>query len=123
LLDQAGDVVTREKVREALWPADTCVDFDHSLNTAVSKLREALGDSAETPRYVETIARRGYRFIAPVAPRSTVQVPHSPHAAMASLLPSPAARPSNSARRLIILAIVVVVCAASLVAYCSVPRP
>ena len=67
LLDHAGDVVTREKVRETLWPADTYVDFDHSLNTAVRKLREALGDSAEAPRYVETIARRGYRFIAPVA--------------------------------------------------------
>ena len=58
---------------ETLWPADTYVDFDHSLNTAVRKLREALGDSAEDPRYVETIARRGYRFIAPVVPRPTVQ--------------------------------------------------
>src|SRR5262249_18349438 len=74
-------------------------------------------------RYVETIARRGYRFIAPVAPRSTVQVAHSADAAVASLLPSPAARPSNSARRLIILAIVVVVCAPALVAYWVVARP
>ena len=49
-----------------LWPADTFVDFDHSLNTAVNKLREALGDSASSPRYVETLARRGYRFLAPV---------------------------------------------------------
>jgi cholera toxin transcriptional activator len=59
-------VVTREELRQKLWPADTFVDFDHSLNTAVNKLREALGDSATSPRYVETLARRGYRFIAPV---------------------------------------------------------
>ena len=123
LLDRAGDVVTREEVRETLWPADTYVDFDHSLNTAVRKLREALGDSAEAPRYVETIARRGYRFIAPVAPRPTAQVADSADAAVASLLPSPAARPSTSARRLLILAIVVVICAAALVAYWVVPRP
>ena len=77
LLERAGDVVSREEVREKLWPADTYVDFDHSLNTAVRKLREALGDSAEAPRYVETLARRGYRFIAPVAPRRTEQVAHS----------------------------------------------
>src|SRR5437763_3552448 len=67
LLDHAGDVVTRDKVRETLWPADTHVDFDHSLNTAVRKLREALGDSAEASRYVETLARRGYRFLARVS--------------------------------------------------------
>jgi DNA-binding winged helix-turn-helix (wHTH) protein len=66
LLDRAGEVVTREELREKLWPADTFVDFDHSLNTAVNKLREALGDSASSPRYIETLARRGYRFIAPV---------------------------------------------------------
>src|SRR5437867_3057483 len=58
LLERAGEVVTREELRDKLWPADTFVDFDHSLNTAVRKLREALGDSAETPRYVETLARR-----------------------------------------------------------------
>jgi DNA-binding winged helix-turn-helix (wHTH) protein len=66
LLEHAGDVVTREEVRQKLWPADTFVDFDHSLNTAVNKLRETLGDSASSPRYIETLARRGYRFIAPV---------------------------------------------------------
>jgi DNA-binding winged helix-turn-helix (wHTH) protein len=66
LLQRAGDVVTREELREKLWPADTFVDFDHSLNTAVNKLRETLGDSASSPRYIETLARRGYRFIAPV---------------------------------------------------------
>ncbi|MGD1023172.1 MAG: winged helix-turn-helix domain-containing protein [Candidatus Sulfotelmatobacter sp.] len=66
LLERAGDVVTREEMRQKLWPVDTFVDFDHSLNTAVNKLRETLGDSASSPRYVETLARRGYRFIAPV---------------------------------------------------------
>jgi DNA-binding winged helix-turn-helix (wHTH) protein len=66
LLDRAGEVITREDLRQKLWPADTFVDFDHSLNTAINKLREALGDSASSPRYVETLARRGYRFLAPV---------------------------------------------------------
>jgi cholera toxin transcriptional activator len=76
LLDRAGEVVTREELRQKLWPADTFVDFDHSLNTAVNKLREALGDSASSPRYVETLARRGYRFLAavePAEPKSPVQ--------------------------------------------------
>lgn len=66
LVERAGDVVTREELRQKLWAADTFVDFDHSLNTAVNKLREALGDSASSPRFVETVARRGYRFLAPV---------------------------------------------------------
>jgi cholera toxin transcriptional activator len=66
LLDRAGEVVTRDELQRQLWPSDTFVDFDHSLNTAINKVREALGDSASSPRYVETLARRGYRFIAPV---------------------------------------------------------
>jgi cholera toxin transcriptional activator len=66
LLERAGEVVTREELQQKLWPSDTFVDFDHSLNTAVNKVREALGDSASSPRYVETLARRGYRFIAEV---------------------------------------------------------
>src|SRR5262245_8882941 len=66
LLERRGDVVTRKELRERLWPEDTFVDFDNSLNTAMSKLREALGESAGSPRYVETLTRRGYRFIAPV---------------------------------------------------------
>ncbi len=66
LLEHPGQVVTREALREKLWPADTFVEFDHSLNTAISKIREALGDLADNPRFVETIPRRGYRFIAPV---------------------------------------------------------
>jgi TolB-like protein/DNA-binding winged helix-turn-helix (wHTH) protein/Flp pilus assembly protein TadD len=66
LLTHAGDVVTREDLSSKIWPADTFVDFDHSLHNAVARIREALGDSAEMPRYVETLPRRGYRFIAPV---------------------------------------------------------
>ena len=66
LLERAGDVVTREELQQKLWPSDTFVDFDHSVNTAINKVREVLGDSASVPRYVETLPRRGYRFIAPV---------------------------------------------------------
>ena len=66
LLDRPGKVVTREELRRQIWPPDTFVDFDHSLKTAISKIREALGDSAEKPRYLETLSRRGYRFIAAV---------------------------------------------------------
>lgn len=74
LLERAGQVVTREDLRQKLWPADTFVDFDHSLNTAVNKLREVLGDSATNPRYIETLAKRGYRFIAPVQKVETSNV-------------------------------------------------
>jgi TolB-like protein len=66
LVGNRGQVVTREELRSRLWPADTFVDFDHGLNKAINKLREALGDSAEEPRFIETLARRGYRFVAPV---------------------------------------------------------
>jgi len=66
LLQRPGEVVTREEMRERLWTSDTFVDFEHSLNSAIKKLRAALGDSPENPRYVETIPRIGYRFIAPV---------------------------------------------------------
>jgi anti-anti-sigma factor len=66
LLEQSGRLVSRESLRQRLWPADTFVDFDNGLNTALSKLREALGDTAEKPRYIETIERRGYRFVAQV---------------------------------------------------------
>ncbi len=66
LLERPGEIVTREELRQRLWPADTFVDFDHSLNTVINKLREALGDSAGNPRFIETLARRGYRFLAPV---------------------------------------------------------
>jgi len=66
LLETPGDLVTREELRRKVWPEDTFVDFDHALNTAVKKIRAALSDDADAPRYVETVPRRGYRFIAPV---------------------------------------------------------
>jgi Tol biopolymer transport system component/DNA-binding winged helix-turn-helix (wHTH) protein len=67
LLERPGEVISREELQRRLWPADTFVDFDHSLNTAIKRLRDALRDSADNPRFVETLARRGYRFVAPVA--------------------------------------------------------
>src|SRR5712692_1312921 len=76
LLEKPGELVTREELQQKLWPADTFVDFDHSLNTAINKLRETLGDSSSAPRYIETLPRRGYRFIAPVTvegPTSTAE--------------------------------------------------
>jgi DNA-binding winged helix-turn-helix (wHTH) protein len=65
LLERPGGVVTRDELQKRLWP-DTLVDVDHNLNTAINKIREVLGDSAESPRFVETLPRRGYRFIAPL---------------------------------------------------------
>jgi DNA-binding winged helix-turn-helix (wHTH) protein len=63
LLEQRGELVTRDQIRHKLWPSDTFVDFDHGLNNAVNRLREALGDSADAPCFVQTLPRRGYRFI------------------------------------------------------------
>jgi len=68
LLERPGELVTREELRKKLWPSDTFVDYDHGLNAAVNKLRETLGDSADSPRFIQTLPRRGYRFIAPVQP-------------------------------------------------------
>ena len=98
LLERAGEVVTREELQQKLWPSDTFVDFDHSLNTAINKVREALGDSASSPRYVETLARRGYRFIAPVQARAAnaAEPADGPKAARA---PASGARFSDSAPR------------------------
>src|SRR6187399_2368115 len=64
MLERPGEVVTRDELRQRLWPAGTFVDFEHSLNAAVKRLRAALGDDADNPKYVETLPRRGYRFIA-----------------------------------------------------------
>src|SRR6266700_2518625 len=70
LLEKPGELVTREELQKKLW-GQTVVDFDHGLNKAINKIREALGDSAENPRFVETVARRGYRFLADVVPIDT----------------------------------------------------
>jgi DNA-binding winged helix-turn-helix (wHTH) protein/Tfp pilus assembly protein PilF len=79
LLSHAGDLVTRDELRKQLWPGNTIVDFDHSINAAVKRLREALGDSAETPRFIETLPRRGYRFIHAVE-LAVAQSPAQPRA-------------------------------------------
>ena len=115
LLERPAEVVTREEIQQRLWGNDTIVDFDHSLGTAINKLREALGDSAENPRFIETLARRGYRFLAPVTVvgagetnRASVQVafPDSPVAGTEPVLApaeatgavGPAARPKSRVR-------------------------
>src|SRR5438874_3183247 len=67
LLEHSGEVVTREELRHTLWPNDTIVEFDQSINAAIKKLRLALGDSAENPQYIETVGRRGYRLVVPVS--------------------------------------------------------
>jgi DNA-binding winged helix-turn-helix (wHTH) protein len=80
LLERPGDIFTRQELQNRLWP-DTFVDVDHNLNTAINKIREVLGDSAETPRFIETLSRRGYRFIAPVensGPPASVESRSSP---------------------------------------------
>jgi TolB-like protein/DNA-binding winged helix-turn-helix (wHTH) protein len=74
LVEQPGELVTRDTLRQRLWAADTFVDFDHGLNAAVNKLREALGDAADNPRFIETLPKRGYRFIAPVSIQAMVPV-------------------------------------------------
>src|SRR5215471_19463199 len=63
LLEQPGRIITREELRQKIWSSDTFVDYDHGINNAIKRLRETLGDTAETPRYIETLPRRGYRFI------------------------------------------------------------
>jgi DNA-binding winged helix-turn-helix (wHTH) protein len=95
LLRQPGEVVTREELRQALWPADTFVDFDDSLNKAVQKLRQSLGDSAEKARYIETVARRGYRFIAPVEDGN----------AAATVVPTPFEIPSKWRKQSVVLSV------------------
>lgn len=105
LLERPGEVVTREEFRQALWPGDTFVDFDHGLNNAINRLRETLGDSAESPRFLETLPRRGYRFIAavesiaPPSPQdSKPQVEDSSTAPPAPASDEVAAPPVNGSR-------------------------
>src|SRR5947207_10088436 len=77
LLKNHGEIVTREQLRTTIWPANTFVEFDHGLYSAMARLRETLGDSSESPRFIETVARRGYRFIAPVTSPGIVEAPVS----------------------------------------------
>src|ERR1700686_2528672 len=77
LLEHSGELVTREELRKKVWPEDTFVDFEHALNTSIAKIRVALGDDADNPRFVETLPRRGYRFIAPVEKPSAQTPPQA----------------------------------------------
>jgi DNA-binding winged helix-turn-helix (wHTH) protein len=92
LLERPKEVVTREELRQRLWPEDTFVDFDHGLNTAMVKLRDVLGDSASNPKFIETIAKRGYRFL------GTTEVISDQPAPLSSPVPAvtPASRPASA---------------------------
>ncbi|HEV2247059.1 MAG TPA: tetratricopeptide repeat protein [Terriglobia bacterium] len=120
LLARPGELVTREELRLKLWPADTFVDFEHGLNKAINKLREALGDNRETPRYIETFPRRGYRFIAPAL---TDQRSSNPIGSGAEPTALPHPVPSGSARRVrwitfaMVLMLLVLVLVASALLY------
>ena len=95
LLEDPGRVITREAFRQRLWPADTFVDFDHSLNVSINKVRQALGDAAGNPRFVATVGRRGYRFIAPAEKlhrAQTAQVRSRPTQIQGLLRPIPRQR-------------------------------
>jgi TolB-like protein/Flp pilus assembly protein TadD len=111
LLERPGELVTREALRERLWPAGTFVDFEHGLNTATKKLRHALGDSAENPQFIETLARRGYRFIAPVTPIEAAGA-SSPVEARQDFAPAPFMRRGRVAVLGVVVALVVTVVAA-----------
>lgn len=115
LLERAGDVVNREELQARIWPADTFVDFDHSLHNAIARIRDVLGDSADTPRYIETLPRRGYRYIGPVedvaAPRLVTETRDHP---TPQLVP---VRPSRGNKNLAVVAIAFL--AVALVAFTS----
>jgi DNA-binding winged helix-turn-helix (wHTH) protein/Tol biopolymer transport system component len=126
LLAQPGEVVTRDELRNKLWPADRFVDFDHSLNAAIRRLRDALGDSADTPRFVETVTRRGYRFIAPVANTASPPVQTTIEATSTERESPRLSRPETEAARWLIgiaVAAAVLVGAALLIRYFSERSP
>src|SRR3954451_3248688 len=82
LLENPGKLISREELQRRIWPSDTFVDFDHGINNAIKRLREALGDTAETPRFVETLPRRGYRFVGAI---QTAQVSSQPNGSIDSI--------------------------------------
>jgi TolB-like protein/DNA-binding winged helix-turn-helix (wHTH) protein len=98
LLERPGEIVTREELQQQLWGSNTFVDFEHGLNKTINKLREALSDNAETPRYIETLPRRGYRFIAPLTTLKPAELP-----------PTPPPQPKSKSRLTVLLASAVVV--------------
>jgi Tol biopolymer transport system component/DNA-binding winged helix-turn-helix (wHTH) protein len=100
MLERAGEVVTREELQKRLWPDGVFVDFDHNLNNAINKIREALGDSAESPRFVETLSRRGYRFIAPIERLDLISPPLSADENRSFSLDPLEARPAEPSNQL-----------------------
>src|SRR5436305_1350064 len=94
LLEKPGELVTREELHRKLWPADTFVNFEHGLNAAVKRLRQALNDSADNPRFVETLPRRGYRFIAPMQASAAAEVDLAPIVSPVTELPPAAGAPA-----------------------------
>jgi Tol biopolymer transport system component/DNA-binding winged helix-turn-helix (wHTH) protein len=109
LLEHPGELVTREQLRERLWPSDTFVDFEHSLNAAVRRIREALGDSADAPKYIETLPRRGYRFTAPVESVPQLPTAHLPSPDLSAPAPSSASpQPDGIQRRRLGLAVAII---------------
>ena len=90
MLDRPGELLTREDIARELWPEGTCVDFEHGVNSAVNRIREALGDTAGNPRFVETLARRGYRFVAPVERITLGEASAAVAPALGPSLPAPA---------------------------------
>jgi DNA-binding winged helix-turn-helix (wHTH) protein len=122
LLDRPGDLVTREDLRNRLWPGAIAGDFEHGLNAAVNKLRQALGDAADQPRYVETLPGLGYRFVAPLHPMGRAVLELVPAAA------TPEPEPQASRRRLppwtgALAALLVVLAVASWMALHRSPAP
>jgi DNA-binding winged helix-turn-helix (wHTH) protein/TolB-like protein len=109
LLEHPGEIVTRDALRDRLWKSDTFVDFEHGLNTAVKKARHALGDSAESPKFIETLARRGYRFIGAIAP-SANGTPAPLNGGDATAEPRPAEPQTSSGvtRRVLVIALILV---------------
>src|SRR5713101_116666 len=98
LIENAGEVVTRDEVCRVLWQTDTFVDFDHSVAAAVNKIRVALGDSVENPRFVETLPKRGYRFIGKIRPEAPVVMAVAKPQKSAELVPVPAAKAWSGAK-------------------------
>ncbi len=105
LLERPGELVTRDEIKERLWPADTFVDFEHSVNAAIRRLRDALNDHADTPRFIETLPRRGYRFIADVSESGEGQ--KAAHAVTIAAPPAPPVAIGRMQRLLMIAAVLV----------------
>ena len=121
LLERPGEVITREELRQRLWPSDTFVDFDHSLNSAIKKLRQALGDDSDNPRFVETLPRRGYRIIVPV--KGGVPSSGLPAAEVPPATPPESSAGKNLLKRTGVIAGVVVLALICVAFWRSQPQP